>query len=73
LLADKNIRVNCVSPGPILDQQPDQLVTELKNRIPMGRLASVNEVTGVISFLISDDSTYVNGQNLVVDGGRTIW
>lgn len=73
LLADKNIRVNCVSPGPILDQQPDQLVTELENRIPMGRLASVNEVAGVVSFLLSDDSTYINGQNLVVDGGRTIW
>jgi len=73
LLAEKNIRVNCVSPGPILDQQPDQLVTELENRIPMGRLASVNEVTGVVSFLLSDDSTYINGQNLVVDGGRTIW
>jgi len=73
LLAEKNIRVNCVSPGPILDQQPDQLVTELENRIPMRRLASVNEVSGVVSFLLSDDSTYINGQNLVVDGGRTIW
>jgi NAD(P)-dependent dehydrogenase (short-subunit alcohol dehydrogenase family) len=39
----------------------------------MGRLASVNEVAGVVSFLLSDDSTYINGQNVVVDGGRTIW
>ena len=73
LLADKNIRVNCVSPGPILDQQPDELVFELESRIPMGRLASVKEVSGVIAFLISDESSYINGQNIVVDGGRTIW
>jgi len=73
MLAERNIRVNCISPGPILDQQPSQLIKELESRIPMGRLASISEIVGVVNFLTSDLSNYVTGQNIVVDGGRTIW
>jgi len=73
MLAERNIRVNCISPGPILDQQPSALIKELESRIPMGRLASISEIVGVVNFLTSDLSNYVTGQNIVVDGGRTIW
>ena len=73
MLAERNIRVNCISPGPILDQQPSALIKELESRIPMGRLASISEIVGVVNFLTSDLSNYVTGQNIVVDGGRIIW
>lgn len=73
MLAERNIRVNCVSPGPVLDRQPAQLINELESRIPMGRLATIDEIVGVVNFLTSDKSLYVTGQNIIVDGGRTIW
>jgi NAD(P)-dependent dehydrogenase (short-subunit alcohol dehydrogenase family) len=73
MLAERNIRVNCISPGPILDQQPNALVKELESRIPMGRLASISEIVGVVNFLTSNLSNYITGQNIIVDGGRTIW
>jgi len=73
MLAERNIRVNCISPGPILDKQPSALIKELESRIPMGRLASISEIVGVVNFLTSNLSNYVTGQNIVVDGGRTIW
>ena len=73
MLAERNIRVNCVSPGPVLDRQPTSLINELQSRIPMGRLATIDEIVGVVSFLTSEPSTYITGQNIIVDGGRTIW
>lgn len=73
MLAERNIRVNCVSPGPVLDRQPAQLIHELESRIPMGRLASIDEIAGVVNFLTSEQSIYITGQNIIVDGGRTIW
>ena len=73
MLAERNIRVNCVSPGPVLDRQPAQLINELESRIPMGRLATIDEIVGVVNFLTSDKSLYVTGQNIIVDGGRSVW
>lgn len=73
MLAERNIRVNCVSPGPVLDRQPAQLITELEARIPMGRLATIDEIVGVVEFLTTEKSQYVTGQNIIVDGGRTVW
>ncbi len=73
LLADRNIRVNCLSPGPILDRQPEFLQNNLVSRIPMGRLAEFEDIVRVVHFLASEDSKYMTGQNVVVDGGRTTW
>jgi 3-oxoacyl-[acyl-carrier protein] reductase len=49
----------------------DQM-NELSQRIPLGRFATVDEIAGVVSFLGSDQNTYLTGQNIVVDGGFTI-
>ncbi|HHD63606.1 MAG TPA: SDR family oxidoreductase [Desulfobulbaceae bacterium] len=71
------IRVNSLSPGPFPNYkvQKDQsaFVQRLADRVPMGRIGSPEEIGGPVVFLASSASTYVNGANLVVDGGWTAW
>lgn len=71
--ADKNVRVNALSPGGVYNGQPDDFVQRLTNLIPMKRMANVNEYQGAVLFLISDASSYMTGANLIIDGGRTAW
>ena len=71
--ADKNIRVNSISPGGVYTDQPQEFVDKLSNLIPMGRMARIDEYKGVIVFLCSDASSYMTGANLIIDGGRTAW
>ena len=70
---DKNIRVNSLSPGSVLNDQSKLLQKNLIREIPLKRLANKNEYIGAIQFLISKDSGYMTGQNIVIDGGRSIW
>lgn len=72
-LAKYNIRVNCVSPGPISHEQPDYLVENLFTQIPFKRLANIEDIVGVIEFLTRVESSYITGQNLLIDGGRSVW
>jgi NAD(P)-dependent dehydrogenase (short-subunit alcohol dehydrogenase family) len=71
--AGKNVRVNSVSPGGVEAGQPSSFVSAYENRVPMGRMAAPGDLRGVISWLASDKSAYVTGQNIVVDGGLTAW
>ena len=71
--ADSNVRVNTLSPGGVFDNQPEEFVDKLTNLIPMGRMANRGEYKGSIVFLCSDASSYMTGQNLIVDGGMTAW
>ena len=68
-----NVRVNAISPGGVLNGQPDVFLSRLKLLIPMARMANRSEYQGAILFLCSDASSYMTGANLVVDGGRTCW
>ena len=67
------IKSVCLVPGSVYNGQSDILKKNLENRIPIGRLASKDEYNGAIKFLCSQDSDYMQGQSLVMDGGRTIW
>ena len=71
--AEKNIRVNSLSPGGVYNNQPDAFVKKLTNLIPMGRMAEKDEYQAAVLFLVSDASSYMTGINLVIDGGRTVW
>lgn len=75
--AHEGIRVNAVSPGPVNSTPGFMDVGELHEEylanIPQKRLGTPADVAGAISFLASDDASYVNGHNLVVDGGLTAW
>jgi NAD(P)-dependent dehydrogenase (short-subunit alcohol dehydrogenase family) len=67
-----NIRVNAISPGGVFADQPDEFTSKLHQLIPMGRMAHKDEYQGAILFLCSDASSYMTGQNLIVDGGRSV-
>jgi NAD(P)-dependent dehydrogenase (short-subunit alcohol dehydrogenase family) len=70
--ADQHVRVNAISPGGIFAGQPDEFTRKLHELIPMKRMAREDEYEGAILFLCSDASSYMTGQNLIVDGGRTV-
>jgi NAD(P)-dependent dehydrogenase (short-subunit alcohol dehydrogenase family) len=72
LYANNNVRVNMVSPGSIKNKQSKKLLKELENVTPMARLGNSNDIFGILYFLASDDSSYITGQNILVDGGRTV-
>jgi NAD(P)-dependent dehydrogenase (short-subunit alcohol dehydrogenase family) len=66
-----NIRFNCVSPGGIFDNQNPKFVKAYENKVPLKRMGNPNDIAPVVSFLLSDDSKYITGQNIIVDGGWT--
>jgi len=69
---DKGVRSNALSPGGVFNGQSDEFVQRLSSLIPMGRMAQKNEYRSAIQFLCSDASAYLNGQNIVIDGGRSV-
>ncbi|MFO0472917.1 MAG: beta-ketoacyl-ACP reductase [Pseudomonadota bacterium] len=75
-LGPKGIRVNAVAPGfvdtPILSTIPDKVLQQMKEQVPLGRLARPEEIAAVYAFLASDDASYVNGAVIEVAGGMTL-
>jgi NAD(P)-dependent dehydrogenase (short-subunit alcohol dehydrogenase family) len=71
--ADKGVRCNALSPGGIFNGQGEEFVKRLSSLIPLGRMASRDEYRATVQFLCSDASSYMNGQNVVADGGRSVW
>lgn len=69
--ADKNIRVNCVTPGGIYDKQSDNFIKKYAQKTMLKRMAKRNEISGALLYLASNLSSYVTGENIIVDGGLT--
>ena len=69
----KKLRCNAISPGAVENDQPKNFINKLKKHIPLNRLASKNEYRGAIQFLCSDASKYMTRQNIIIDGGRSVW
>lgn len=70
---EQGVRCNALSPGGVYAGQNDVFVSQLVKLIPMGRMANADEYRGAVAFLCSDASAYLNGTNLVMDGGRSVW
>ena len=68
-----SIRVNMISPGGIFRGQNDVFVSRYEESTPLARMAGEDDLIGALVYLASDLSNYVTGQNLVVDGGWTVW
>jgi len=73
--ANKGIRFNCISPGAFPSgpaQKEKSFMRRLENKIPLGRIGKPEDLKGVVIFLASDASSYIVGQNIIVDGGWTL-
>ena len=71
LYGKDGIRINCVSPGGIFNNQSEPFVRAYEKKVPMQRLGKPDDIAPAVSFLLSDEAEYITGQNLIVDGGWT--
>jgi NAD(P)-dependent dehydrogenase (short-subunit alcohol dehydrogenase family) len=70
---DENVRCNAMCPGGVENGQSEDFLKEVNSRIPMGRMANVNEYQGTLLWMLSDASSYLNGAIIPIEGGRTVW
>ena len=74
--AKYNIRANCIAPGPFPNletQENKSFIGNLKNKTPMNRIGTPDDIKGITVFLSSEASSYITGQCISVDGGWTAW
>ena len=72
-LGKYKIRVNCISPGGIYNDQNKKLIKNYVKKVPLKRMGNKREIINCILFLSSEKSSYINGQNIIIDGGYTAW
>jgi NAD(P)-dependent dehydrogenase (short-subunit alcohol dehydrogenase family) len=71
--AKKNVRVNCLTPHGVFNNHEQEFIKKFSQLSPMGRMMKKEELVGAAMFLASDASSYMTGENLMVDGGWTSW
>ncbi len=69
IYAGKNIRVNSVSPGGLFNHQPERFLQNYCKKVPVGRMANNDDIKGLMVLLASDAGAYINGENILMDGG----
>jgi len=69
---DSRFRINCVSPGGIFDHQPDPFLQAYSKHTHGAGMLDVSEITGSVLFLLSKQSRYVTGQNIIIDDGFSL-
>ena len=69
IMAGKNVRVNCISPGGFFTNQPERFVQNYCKKVPLGRMAGPDDIKGLVVLLASDAGAYINGENILMDGG----
>ena len=68
-----NIQTNCISPGGIFNNQSEEFVNNYEYKNPMNRMGKTSDLQSTLKYIISDDTQYLNGQNITVDGGFVAW
>lgn len=71
MFGKNNIRVNCISPGGIFNNQNPIFVSQYESKVPMKRMGKPEDIAPAVAFLLSDESEYLTGQNIIIDGGWT--
>jgi len=69
MLASKKIRANCISPGGLFNDQPQRFLENYCKKVPVDRMANDDDIKGLAVLLASDASAYINGENILMDGG----
>lgn len=67
--AGKNIRVNCISPGGLFNNQPERFIENYTQKVPLKRMANQDDIKGLVVLLASQAGAYINGENILMDGG----
>lgn len=65
----KNIRVNCISPGGLFNNQPERFLENYTKKVPLKRMANSDDIKGLVVLLASKAGEYINGENILMDGG----
>lgn len=71
--AKNNIRANVISPGGVFNGQDSAFLKKYAKKTPLNRMADPKDIVGAVIFLSSDASSYITGQNFIVDGGWSVW
>lgn len=69
MMAGKNVRVNCISPGGLFNNQHPEFLKNYTKKVPLGRMANQDDIKGLIVLLASEAGAYINGENILMDGG----
>jgi NAD(P)-dependent dehydrogenase (short-subunit alcohol dehydrogenase family) len=69
ILADKNINVNSISPGGLFSYQPERFLENYCKKVPLKRMANNDDIKGLVVLLASKAGAYINGENILMDGG----
>lgn len=70
-LGPQKVRVNCVSPGGIENNQNPVFINNYESKVPLKHMGKPEDISPSVAFLLSDDASYITGHNLIVDGGWT--